>query len=209
MTEKLKGISGSMRAEKTRTLIKSAERAEIKKEIVLAFKPAIDDRWNMPDYLVSRATDGEKNLTFPAHSVISPSEIVDFVLQKIESSGRVDKVFIDEIQLFDDSIVDVVKYLLEADIQVIFGGLALDFRGEPFGSMPTLLSLCDEIEKPSAVCVYEENGDRCGGNATRTQRLVNGKPANYNDPIVMIGDSEYEPRCIKHHQVPGKPKPKI
>ncbi len=209
MTEKLKGISGSMCAGKTRLLIEEARRDEYKKESVLAFKPAIDNRWEMPDFLVSREKDGNNLKTYPAHSVSNPSEIIDIVLQKINTHGWVDNVIIDEVQLFDDSIIDVIKYLLDADIKVIFGGLATDFRGEPFGSMPTLLALADEIKKPSAVCVYEQNGDCCGDNATRTQRLINGKPANYNDPVIMIGDIEYEPRCVKHHQVPGKPKPKI
>ncbi len=114
-------------------------------------------------------------------------------------------VVIDEIQFFDDQIIEVVQALLEADIQVVFGGLALDFRGEPFGPMPTLLSLCDEIEKPTAVCEVCKEED-----ATRTQRLINGEPAKYTDPIILIGaEQNYEPRCIKHHIVPGKPKPSI
>ena len=119
-------------------------------------------------------------------------------------------VAIEEIQFFDAEIVDVVRSLLEADIRVVFAGLSLDFRGEPFGSMPTLLSLCDEIEKPTAVCTETVDGKPCGAVATKTQRLINGKPANYSDPIVLIGDEEegYHARCPKHHRVPGKPTPK-
>jgi thymidine kinase len=75
----------------------------------------------------------------------------------------------------------------------------MDFRGEPFGPMPALLALADDIQKLHAICVT------CGEDATRTQRLVNGQPANYHDPIIMVGASEaYEARCRKHHSVPGR-----
>lgn len=205
MTEKLKGISGSMCAGKTRILISTAERAEFKKQSVLAFKPSIDNRWNSENLLISRETQNDKPRTFPAHSVDSSIEILEIVNKYLQEHKKLNMVVIDEIQFFDDQIIEVVQALLEADIQVTFGGLALDFRGEPFGPMPTLLSLCDEIEKPTAVC------EVCGEeDATRTQRLINGKPAKYTDPIILIGaEQDYEPRCVRHHIVPGKPKPKI
>lgn len=199
-----------MAAGKTGKLIELAKRAEFAKKNVLAFKPSIDTRWNMPDFLVSREKSGEIHKTHPAHSVGSALEIVDAVLEKIEQEGKLDYVLIDEIQLFDDSIIDVVRYLVEADIKVIFAGLATDFRGEPFGPMPVLLAMSDEIERITAICNYEdENGICCGQEATRTQREINGIPANYHDPIIVIGDNEYKARCPSHHIVPGKPKPKI
>lgn len=204
MTEKLKGISGSMCAGKTRILIYSAERAELKKQSVLAFKPSIDNRWDSHNLLVSRETKNDKPKTYPAKSVDSAVEILSIVQEYIELNNKLDYVLIDEIQFFDENIIEVVQILLELDIKVVFGGLATDFRGEPFGQMPILLSLCDEIEKPTAVC------EVCGEDATRTQRLINGQPANYNDPIVLIGaEQNYEARCVNHHIVPGKPKPSI
>ncbi len=209
MTEKLRGISGSMCAGKTRLLIYTAERTELKKQSVLAFKPSIDNRWDSHNLLVSRETKDDKPKSYPAHSVDSAIEILDVVQEYLQEHGHLNTVVIDEIQFFDEKIIEVVQALLEADIKVVFGGLALDFRGEPFGQMPTLLSLCDEIEKPTAVC------EVCGDDATRTQRLIKDQPANYSDPLILIGAEEnnagqrYEPRCIKHHIVPGKPKPNI
>lgn len=204
MTEKLKGISGSMFAGKSDRLIDIAEREGYKKHSVLAFKPAIDNRWSK-DQIVSRGKTGTENRTYPAHSINSSIEILEIVQDFLKTHQKLDLIIIDEIQFFDDQIVDIIKLLIEMDIPVTFSGLALDFRGEPFGQMPTLLSLCDEIEKPTAIC------KTCGEDATRTQRLINGQPADYNDPIILVGDQKegYEARCIKHHQVPNKPSPKI
>ena len=207
MTEKLKGISGSMFAGKTGKVIDLAIRAEYAKKSVLAFKPSIDNRWDMPNFLVSREKNGKENKIYPAHSVDSALEIVGIVLERIKREGHLDYIVIDEAQLFDNSLVDVVRYLLELDIKVVFAGLATDFRGEPFGPMPTLLAISDEIERITAICDFvDEEGDCCGQEATRTQREINGKPANYYDPIVVIGDVEYKARCSNHHIVPGKPK---
>lgn len=199
-----------MCAGKTDTLIELAKREGYKKRSVLAFKPSIDNRWDSENLLVSRNKENGKLKSYPAHSIESSIQILEIVQKYLEENGKLDNVLIDEIQFFDENIINVVQILLELDIKVTFGGLALDFRGEPFGQMPTLLSLCDEIEKPSAVCVYEEKGECCGKDATRTQRLINGQPANYHDPIVLIGaEQNYEARCVKHHVVPDKPKPKI
>ncbi len=209
MTEKLKGVSGSMCAGKTDRLIDIAEREGYRKHTVLAFKPAIDDRWSK-DHLVSRGKDGKNLRYYPAYPINYSLEILEIVQKYLQTNPKLELIIIDEIQFFDEQIVNVVKLLTDMDIQVTFGGLALDFRGEPFGSMPILLSLCDEIEKLTAICEYENEGVHCGNEATRTQRLINGKPANYTDPIVLIGaEQNYQARCIKHHVVPGKPKPKL
>ena len=108
-------------------------------------------------------------------------------------------VGIDEAQFFDDGIVDVVSALAERDLRVIVTGLDTDFRGEPFGCMPTLMAKADKLDKLSAICMV------CGEPASRTQRLVNGSPAHYDDPIVIVGASEmYEARCRRCHSVPRK-----
>lgn len=193
MTEKLKGIAGSMFAGKTELLLQDISRAEYANKTVQVFKPLIDDRWNSIESIKSHS--GKNHI---ATAINSPSEILDHL------SPETQVVAIDEIQFFDDSIIEVIQILLELDIKVIFAGLAQDFRGEPFGPMPTLLALSDEIVRPTAVC------EVCGDDASRTQRLINGEPANYSDPIVLIGASqEYQARCPNHHLVPGKPKPTI
>lgn len=104
---------------------------------------------------------------------------------------------IDEAQFFDDGIVEVANQLADQGKRVIVTGLDTDFRGEPFGCMPVMIAMADKVEKLNAICMV------CGEAATRTQRLVNGKPANYHDPIVIVGASEmYEARCRRHHEVP-------
>ena len=106
-------------------------------------------------------------------------------------------VAIDEAQFFGDEILKVVKELVDQGIRVIVGGLDMDFRGVPFGLMPMLLSQAEIVDKLHAICMV------CGEEATRTQRLVDGEPAYYDDPIIIVGASEmYEARCRIHHQVP-------
>lgn len=185
-----------MFAGKTELLLKEISRAEYSKKKVQVFKPDIDNRWGENDRIKSHS-GGE-------HEACAVKNATD-ILRCLESDTQV--VAIEEIQFFDPEIVEVVQALLEADIRVVFAGLSQDFRGEPFGSMPTLLSLCDEIDRPTAICTEEIDGAICGANATKTQRMINGQPANYNDPIVLIGDADegYQARCPKHHRVPGKP----
>ena len=120
------------------------------------------------------------------------------ILKKVNIDTEV--VAIDEVQFFDKDIVDVCEYLADKGIRVIVAGLDKDFRGEPFGIMPELLTRAEFITKLTAVCT------KCGAPATRTQRLVNGKPASFNDSIVLVGAVEhYEPRCRHCHEVVDKP----
>ena len=109
-------------------------------------------------------------------------------------------VAIDEVQFFDWTIADVCSVLANAGLRVIAAGLDQDFRGEPFGPMPLLMALAEQVDKLQAICVI------CGSPASRTQRLIDGRPARYDDPIILVGGSEsYEARCRRCHQVPGKP----
>jgi len=104
---------------------------------------------------------------------------------------------IDEAQFFDDELVEIVQSLADRGVRVIVAGLDTDFRGEPFGPMPVLMAKAERVEKLNAICMV------CGGEASRTQRLVNGKPARYDDPVVIVGAAElYEARCRRHHVVP-------
>ena len=120
-------------------------------------------------------------------------EILDYVTEDTEV------VAIDEVQFFDEDIVEVAQHLADSGYRVILAGLDQDFRGEPFGPMPQLMCHAEQVTKLQAVCSV------CGSPASRTQRLIDDKPAGYEDPVILVGASEsYEPRCRHHHEVPGK-----
>ncbi len=108
-------------------------------------------------------------------------------------------VAIDETQFFDWRIADVCNQLADQGVRVIVAGLDMDFRGEPFGPMPLLVAQAEQVDKLQAICVV------CGAPASRTQRLVNDQPAQYDDPIILVGANEvYEARCRHCHQVPRR-----
>jgi thymidine kinase len=178
-------ICGSMFSGKTDELIRRLVRAKIAKQKVQVFKPAIDVR-----YAVEKVTS-HTGANFDAVPVKKASEI----LRKIDKDTTV--VGIDEAQFMDDEVVEVAHELAEHGVRVLVAGLDTDFRGEPFGPMPILMSKAERVDKLHAICMV------CGDEASRTQRLVNGKPARYDDPVVIVGASEmYEARCRVHHEVP-------
>lgn len=181
-------ISGCMFAGKTEELIRRINVLSYAKKNIVVFKPKIDNRYSDSE-IVSHS--GAK---VPCLVVEKAQDI----LKKIEADTEV--VAIDEVQFFDKDIVEVCEYLADKGIRVMVAGLDKDFRGESFGVMPELLTRAEFVTKLTAVCA------KCGAPATRTQRLVNGKPAGFEDPIVMVGaDESYEPRCRHCHQVPNKP----
>lgn len=178
-------VCGSMFSGKTDELIRRLVRATIAKQKVQVFKPAIDVR-----YAVEKVTS-HAGSNFDAIPVEKAADI----REKLEADATV--VGIDEAQFFDPEIVQVAQELAGRDIRVIVAGLDMDFRGEPFGPMPIFMSMAEHVDKLHAICMI------CGDEASRTQRLVNGKPARYDDPVVIVGASElYEARCRKHHEVP-------
>lgn len=180
-------VCGSMFSGKTEELIRRIRRAIIARQCVQVFKPQMDDRYGIAS--VTSHT-GQKIEAVP---VSQPEHIIDL----IESQTTV--IAIDEIQFFDIQIVTVVQRLAEQGLRVICAGLDMDFRGEPFGCMPQLLCIAEDVQKLSAICTI------CGMPATRTQRLVNGQPAYYDDPVIMVGAYEtYEARCRAHHVVPHR-----
>ena len=182
-------ISGCMFAGKTEELIRRINVLSYAKKNIIVFKPKIDNRYSDSE-IVSHS--GAK---VPCLVVEKAQDI----LKKIEADTEV--VAIDEVQFFDKDIVEVCEYLADKGIRVMVAGLDKDFRGESFGVMPELLTRAEFVTKLTAVCA------KCGAPATRTQRLVNGKPAGFEDPIVMVGaDESYEPRCRHCHQVPNKPQ---
>lgn len=195
MTERLTGIKGPMFSEKTTTLVAKARRAEHAGKKVQVFKPIIDIRYGGGPVVKSH-----DELEYPAVPVEKAKDILKLLNPDTTFVG------VDEAQFLDEEIVGVIHELLERNIEVVFTGLPLDFRGELFGKIPELLAKADYVINLTAVCKYiGPDGKQCNKDATRTQRFVDGKPANYNDPVVIVGAAElYEARCPDHHIVPGK-----
>jgi thymidine kinase len=178
-------ICGSMFCGKTEELIRRLRRARIAKQQVQVFKPVIDNRYDQ------KKVTSHSGLDVDAHPVATSEDI----LSQLDPNTTV--VGVDEVQFFDPGIVDVVEQLAERGMRVIVTGLDMDFRGEPFGCMPQLIARAERVEKLQAICMV------CGESASRTQRLVDGKPARYDDPVVVVGAQElYEARCREHHEVP-------
>lgn len=178
-------IVGPMFSGKSEELIRRIKRAQIAKQKVQVFKPAIDDRYSIDKVVSHNGTN------IYAISVVKAFEIIELLEEDTEV------IAIDEIQFFDHSIVDVVREIADLGKRVICAGLDMDFRGEPFGPTPDVMAIAESVDKLTAICV------KCGNPATRTQRLINGKPAKYDDPIILVGAHEtYEARCRKCHEVP-------
>lgn len=180
-------ICGSMFSGKTDELIRRLRRATIAKQKVQVFKPAIDIRY---------AVEKVKSHAGSEFDAV-PVERASLITNLIKSDTTV--VAVDEAQFFDNDIIELVTDLADKGLRVIVAGLDTDFRAEPFGPMPVIMAKAEKVDKLQAICMT------CGEPASRTQRLVNGKPANYHDPVVIVGASElYEARCRQHHDVPGK-----
>jgi thymidine kinase len=178
-------ITGSMFSGKTDELIRRLRRATIARQKVQVFKPILDNR-----YAVEKVTSHAGN-DYEAIPIQAAADLLPY----LEKDTTV--VAIDEAQFFDDEIIHLIQQLAERGLRVIVAGLDTDFRGEPFGPMPIIMSVAERVDKLHAICMI------CGEEASRTQRLVNGKPARYHDPVVIVGAAElYEARCRHHHEIP-------
>ena len=178
-------ITGSMFSGKTDELIRRLRRAAIARQKIQVFKPVIDHRYGLEKVTSHAGTE------FQATPVKNAAEI----LQRLDPETTV--VGIDEAQFFDWRIAELANELTERGVRVIVAGLDTDFRGEPFGPMPLLMAQAERVDKVQAICMV------CGEPASRTQRLIDGQPARYDDPVVVIGARElYEARCRQHHEVP-------
>jgi thymidine kinase len=183
-------ICGCMFSGKTEELIRRIKRAQIARQRVQVFQHSLDTRY------------GEKRIASHSGSFVEAVTVqtAEDIVALVRPDTQV--VAIDEVQFFGRGVTDVCNQLAERDMRVIAAGLDMDFRGEPFGPIPLLLAEAELVEKLQAICVV------CGAPASRTQRLIDGQPAFYEDAVIMVGASEvYEARCRPCHQVPRKDAP--
>jgi len=184
-------ICGGMFAGKSEELIRLIRRSLYAKKKVQVFKHAYDTRYSETEIAT------HEGVKLNAIAVRSSADLEKLLIPDTEV------VAIEEAQFFDMLLPDLCNRLADKGKTVLVAGLDQDFRREPFGPMPKLLALADEVVKLRAICV------RCGNTASHTQRLVDGRPASYHDPIVLIGASErYEARCRHCHELPDAPKPR-
>lgn len=178
-------ICGSMFSGKTDELIRRLRRARIARQDVQVFKPSLDIRYAAGKVTSHAGTEFEAT---PVERAVMIGALV---------RPTVTVVAVDEAQFFDDELIAVVQELAHGGRRVLIAGLDTDFRGKPFGPMPHLMALAEQVDKLHAICMV------CGEPASRTQRLINGRPARYDDPVLVVGASElYEARCRSHHEVP-------
>ena len=178
-------ICGCMFAGKTEELIRRLKRLEYAKKSYLLFKPKIDNRYSEKEVV-------SHNLTKKNSIIIeNASDLLKNLPKELPYA-----IAIDEVQFFGEDMIPVIQDLASRGVRVIVAGLDTDFRAEPFGIMPTLLALAEDVTKLHAICQC------CGSLASRTQRLINGLPARYSDPIILVGAKEqYEARCRHCHVV--------
>jgi thymidine kinase len=186
-------VCGVMFSGKSEELIRRVRRAIIARKKVQVFKSHLDERYS-GIYSIS-SHDGR---TVEAVPVDTPEQI----LRQVERDTQV--VAIDEAQFLDPTVVDVVTALANRGVRVIVAGTDSDFRGEPFGPMPQLLAVAEVVDKLHAICVV------CGNPASRNQRLIEGRPARYDSPTIMVGSTEaYEARCRSCHAVPRRDEDQV
>ena len=182
-------ICGPMFSGKTEELIRRVKRAKIAKQGVQVFKHGIDVRYDKEKVI---SHDG---LNVEANPIKESEQIKTFLKPDTEV------VAIDEAQFFDENLLLICNQLADEGLRVIVAGLDTDFRGEPFGPMPNISAIADKVDKLTAICV------KCGAPATRSQRLINGRPASYIDPLIIVGAKEmYEARCRHCYRPPRKRK---
>jgi thymidine kinase len=180
-------ITGVMFSGKSEELIRRVRRALIARRRVQVFKSNLDDRYQGLRRISSHDGSG-----VDAVAVRSSTELAALAHPDTQVFA------VDEVQFLDDGITDVLSVLADRGARVIVAGIDMDFRGEPFGPMPRLLTIAETVDKLHAICVV------CGASATRNQRLVDGHPAPYDSPVVMVGGAEsYEARCRRCHEVPS------
>jgi thymidine kinase len=185
----LEVICGPMFSGKSEELIRRLRRAAIAKQSIITFKHALDDRHTI------KKVHSHNGTTFDAHATSGIEFILSHALQP-----EITVVGIDEVQFYTQEIIEAICTLVDAGKEVIVAGLDLDFRSVPFGPMPTLLAIADSVTKLSAICTV------CTAEAHFSQRLVNGEPALFDDPIILVGAQEsYQARCRTCYVIDKKP----
>jgi thymidine kinase len=190
-TRGLEVITGCMFSGKTEELIRRLERVRIAKGDVLLFKPTIDDRYSEAAVMTHYGRE------FAAHPLEPGKETVETLKKLVgdEALRTASVIAFDEGNFFSDRLPPLCERLVAMGKRVIAAGLDLTFAGEPFGPMPMLMALADRVDKLQAVCV------KCGAAGTRSQRLVDGRPAPANGPVVQVGGlGTYEARCRDCYQ---------
>jgi thymidine kinase len=187
-TGSIEVIAGVMFSGKSEELLRRVRRALIAKRKVQVFKSHLDER-----YAGLQRVSSHDGRSFEAVPVAAAAD----VLRLVEDDTEI--VAVDEAQFLDEGIIPVASLLADRGVRVIVACLDTDFRGEPFATMAHLMAVAEEVEKLRAICIV------CGDLACRNQRLVDGRPALYDSPIIQVGGSEsYEARCRHCHQVPRK-----
>ena len=177
-------ITGPMFAGKTEELIRRVKRMDYAKKNYVIFKPVIDNRYSV-DEVVSHSKKKASAINIQHGSEIRRN------LKK-----NTQAIVIDEVQFFDESLIDYVQEFADEGYRVICAGLDTDFKAEPFIVTSKLLGIAEDITKLNAICM------KCGGLATRTQRIIDGLPAYYDDPVILVGANDsYEARCRSCHEV--------
>ena len=179
-------IAGVMFSGKSEELIRRVRRAVIAKKHVQVFKSHLDARY-AGLYSISTHDGGIVEA--------EPIDSSDEIMSRRRPETQV--LAVDEVQFLDDGIVSVANTLADQGVRIVLAGIDMDFRGLPFGPMPALLAIAEIVDKLQAICVV------CGEPASRNQRLVNGRPALWDSPTIMVGGREsYEARCRQCHRVP-------
>ena len=189
----LEVITGSMFSGKSEELIRRLRRAKYAKQKIVVFSPSIDNRYGEKGIY----SHGKESLE--AYSVNSVNQMEEIMTENIDAQV----IGIDEVQFLGEEVVEFCKKYVEYGKRIIVAGLDLSFRAEPYHPVPELMSISDRVDKLNAICTV------CGKPAYASQRLINGEPAYYDDPLVMVGASEnYEARCRRHHIVKHKEEEK-
>ena len=180
----VEAIVGPMFAGKTEELIRRVKRMQYAKKNYMIFKPAIDNRYSTTEIV------SHNKKALEAISISHGSDIRRHLKKNTQA------IVIDEVQFFDESLVKYIQEFASEGYRIICAGLDTDFRGEPFGVVGPILAISETVTKLTAICQV------CGENATRTQRIIDGKPAYYDDPIILVGANDsYEARCRCCHKV--------
>ncbi len=178
-------IVGPMYAGKSEELIRRITRAQIAGLRVIALKPKLDDRYSI-NHIISH--NGKQKDCVVVSSVAE--------IEALIATEDFDVLAIDEVQFLEEDVISVCQRVADMGKRVICSGLDMDFRAEPFANVAHLVAIAESVTKLTAICMT------CKKPATRTQRLVNGEPAKYTDPIILVGAKEsYEARCRSCHKV--------